>query len=331
MIFNKIKRRLLSSISVAIIVALCPIQTFATPTSSEAKTELAKLENDAQQNLKEINELESQLVSVGEKIIKNKEELKKAEENYEKTYEDTKDLIQFLYENNTDDIKVEKIINTKSLASLNSDLENINQIQKYSKKKLKTFQEAAEKVQTIQTNLETQENTLQEKEKELNKKGEELEKQISDKKIEISDLMQKENEETLKKNAELTKQQASVNISIDPDATTADKIIQAAYSQLGVPYVWGGTTPNVGLDCSGLTQWCYSQAGISLPRLAEAQGSGTQISEPTPGCLVAYPHHIAIFLKQDTDGTRWMIAAPKTGDVVKIQKVYGNPWYVRWF
>ena len=155
--------------------------------------------------------------------------------------------------------------------------------------------------------------------------------QISDKKIEISDLMQKENEETLKKNAELTKQQASINISIDPDATTADKIIQAAYSQLGVPYVWGGTTPNVGLDCSGLTQWCYSQAGISLPRLAEAQGSGTQISEPTPGCLVAYPHHIAIFLKQDTDGTRWMIAAPKTGDVVKIQKVYGNPWYVRWF
>ena len=52
---------------------------------------------------------------------------------------------------------------------------------------------------------------------------------------------------------------------------TADgnAIVQAAYGQLGVPYVWGGSTPNVGLDCSGLTQYCYAQAGIAIPRYSE--------------------------------------------------------------
>lgn len=52
-------------------------------------------------------------------------------------------------------------------------------------------------------------------------------------------------------------------------AAGGDAIVQAAYSQLGVPYVWGGSTPGVGLDCSGLTQYCYRQAGISISHYTE--------------------------------------------------------------
>jgi hypothetical protein len=47
----------------------------------------------------------------------------------------------------------------------------------------------------------------------------------------------------------------------DPSAS-GNAIVEAAYSQLGVPYVWGGSTPGKALDCSGLTQYCYAQAGI---------------------------------------------------------------------
>ena len=73
----------------------------------------------------------------------------------------------------------------------------------------------------------------------------------------------------------------TVNLANCSDARK--KIIQAAQSQVDAktPYVWGGTTPFQGLDCSGLTQWCYSQAGISIPRT-----SGEQCN--------AAPHKLAV-------------------------------------
>ena len=54
--------------------------------------------------------------------------------------------------------------------------------------------------------------------------------------------------------------------SIGSHSEQRQKIVDAAYSQLGVPYVWGGTTPGVGFDCSGLVQYCYAVAGIRIPR-----------------------------------------------------------------
>lgn len=75
-------------------------------------------------------------------------------------------------------------------------------------------------------------------------------------------------------------------------AANGDAIVAAAMGQLGVPYVWGGTTPGVGLDCSGLTQYCYAQAGISIPRNSEAQaaaGRRVPLSEAKPGTSCGGP------------------------------------------
>ena len=95
-----------------------------------------------------------------------------------------------------------------------------------------------------------------------------------------------------------------------------DAIVSAAYSQLGVPYVWGGTTPGVGLDCSGLTQYCYKQAGISIPRNTEAQyaqGKKIALSEAQPGDILYRMGHVGIYI----GGDRY-IHAPHRGEVVKI-------------
>ncbi len=99
-------------------------------------------------------------------------------------------------------------------------------------------------------------------------------------------------------------------------AVSADAIVSAAYSQLGVPYVWGGTTPGVGLDCSGLTQYCYRQAGISIPRNTEsqyAQGKKLSLSEVQPGDILYRTGHVGIYI----GGDRY-IHAPHRGEVVKI-------------
>ena len=61
-----------------------------------------------------------------------------------------------------------------------------------------------------------------------------------------------------------------------PNAVAASAV-RHALTQLGVPYDWGGTTPGVGLDCSGLTQWAYHEAGLDLPRLAQEQDIGSAV------------------------------------------------------
>ena len=106
----------------------------------------------------------------------------------------------------------------------------------------------------------------------------------------------------------------------------ADRVIASAKEQLGVPYLWGGTTP-AGFDCSGLVQYVFQQHGIDLPRVSKDQaraGVAVSAAAAQPGDLVAFDNsasragidHIGIYLG---DG-KW-IAAPRTGDVVKISDV----------
>lgn len=109
------------------------------------------------------------------------------------------------------------------------------------------------------------------------------------------------------------------------NTSVAQAIVNAAYSQLGVPYVYGGSTPGAALDCSGLVQYCHAVAGISLPRTSQAQGGcGVAVSNPQPGDIVCYGTHVGIYI-----GNGQMIHAPKPGDVVKVASVYGSPWYRR--
>ena len=104
----------------------------------------------------------------------------------------------------------------------------------------------------------------------------------------------------------------------EENQSAAQLIVSAAYSFLGIPYVWGGTT-TAGFDCSGMVQAAHAAAGISIPRVSWDQGAaGVEVSasEALPGDIVYYGWHVGIYI-----GNGQMIHAPEEGDVVKISTV----------
>jgi cell wall-associated NlpC family hydrolase len=112
--------------------------------------------------------------------------------------------------------------------------------------------------------------------------------------------------------------------------TGSNAAIAAAMSKLGTPYLWGGTG-NGGYDCSGLVMTAFSAAGKSLPRVASAQYAATQrigANQAQAGDLVfwggANAHHVGIYV-----GNGQVLHAPRTGDVVKVAPLYGNPTFGR--
>jgi cell wall-associated NlpC family hydrolase len=83
---------------------------------------------------------------------------------------------------------------------------------------------------------------------------------------------------------------------------TAAKAVRAALGQLGVPYVWGGTAPGVGLDCSGLTQYAYGEGGLEIPRTSREQDIGAEVpsaDQLLPGDLVCWEGHVAMYIGND--------------------------------
>jgi cell wall-associated NlpC family hydrolase len=103
--------------------------------------------------------------------------------------------------------------------------------------------------------------------------------------------------------------------------------VAAAESQLGVPYHWGGESPGVGFDCSGLTQWAWGRAGVGIPRTAQEQYDAIEhvsLAALEPGDLLFWGSgggisHVAMYV-----GGGEVIHAPETGETVRIQPIWNS-------
>ena len=109
----------------------------------------------------------------------------------------------------------------------------------------------------------------------------------------------------------------------DPNVPAAryGQVVGIALQYLGVPYVWGGSSPATGFDCSGFVAYVFAQVGVSLPHHAASQYSyGTPVSydQLEPGDLVFFSGlgHVGIYI-----GGGQFVHAPHTGDVVRISSL----------
>lgn len=99
-----------------------------------------------------------------------------------------------------------------------------------------------------------------------------------------------------------------------------EQIVKYAEKFLGTPYTWGGTSLDTGFDCSGFTQYVYSNFGIDLDRTSSAQrrqGEAVDEDDIMTGDLVCYSGHVAIYV-----GNGQVIHSPQEGEVVKISNMH---------
>jgi cell wall-associated NlpC family hydrolase len=119
-----------------------------------------------------------------------------------------------------------------------------------------------------------------------------------------------------------------------PPSVQGSAALRAAESQIGVPYVWGGTTPGVGFDCSGLVQWAWQKAGVTIPRTTEQQWAAlphVSFSDIRPGDLIYYFNldgdnavdHVVMYAGSGPWGTSTTIAAARTGVPISLAPYFG--------
>ncbi len=324
-IFKMLLVTLLICVAVGSTVLATPSVNELKEDKKKAQKELDKIKKDITTLMTNINKGEQQLVEVGQAVIKAENDLAEAQEKEQVQYEAMKHRIVAMYENGTGSM-LAKVLEADSLADMLKQAENVQTIHDYDRKQLAEYVAVKQQIANLKTSLENDMAVIQKQQKQFEKDKENLNKKMSQLKTKITNF-----DEEIRKAAQAASSGGSSSGSnyVPPVGTGGGAaIVKEAYRYLGVPYVWGGESLK-GVDCSGLVKMAHKAIGVNLPHYSNSIGSGgrkVSQAEALPGDVVCYYGHVGIYL-----GDGMMIHAPQRGENVRVQAVYGSPWYRRYW
>lgn len=342
------KRKILTSlIAGAIIVnsvAAPSVIAFATPEAEETSIEQedaeineleAKIQNldeltlqeviqyiqdydsKIQYNMERLNELKQQILDKEEEIKDNQEKLELAQEDIvEKDKNLTERLKRIQLSGGFEATPMQYLEAIFSSGSLLEAIDKVTMISKICASDRDLIKNATE----AKDNLEEIKEKIEKESKQLNEDKEYVEKQIDKLEEDKAKLTA-----YVENHMELINTSGGILVPVTLPSDISEKaksIINEAQKYLGVPYLWGGTTPS-GFDCSGLMQYVFAANGVNIPRISQDQQSFAKPISTTqlkPGDLVfnksANATHVGMYIGNDM-----YIHAPHTGDVVKISQL----------
>jgi cell wall-associated NlpC family hydrolase len=317
--------------------------------------EVEQLGRDVEQAAEAWNYAKIQLDQIDVDLEKNARHLVAAKKSLVIAQQRIEKRLRDLYVNGTGDSTLEVLLGARSLDDIVTRLDAIERVSKQDatvlrqvkryRKEVETRRAQLTKARADQAQLVAERAALKSSIESRLSQQQQLLASVRD---EIAQLRAEERERQARLAAEararlqaqqqaaLTSQNETVDAGFDigvvlpeappPDGSKASQVVAIALQYLGVPYVWGGSSPSTGFDCSGFIMYVYAQIGIPLPHHAASQyGYGVPVSRDAlaAGDLVFFDGlgHAGIYI-----GGGQFVHAPHTGDVVKISSLYDS-WY----
>ena len=341
------------------LVMVTQVSAFAVPTS-QSQTQLEQNKNslkeaqDKRQELESsIENLDNQIEDYMMKIEANKKSITSTENDIQttkkqitqvekevKVKQDVLDQrVRAMYINGQSSyLKI--LLESESFSDLITRVEAVRKIIGLDKQVISDLNDKKSEVESKKTSLEVKYNDLLALKSENEDKLTSLNTNIADQKKLIVEA--KDQEKLFASKVDESQEQVNTTMTQvnkirneAPKVTTASRgttsapisdsnVIAYASNFLGTPYLWGGTSPSTGFDCSGFTQYVYAHFGISLGRTTYDQindGYGVSRDALQPGDLVFFgqggnPTHMGMYVGNNT-----YIHAPRTGDVIKISSM----------